>query len=240
MLNLPQVLFLKRTFDNWCGLSSRLFQKLKSFVSDNIIETRPSTISGELEVWYQNGKYVLHSPDANYSFDTLHRVFQKAFKRFEVKKRNPKNVLVLGFGAGSVATILCDELKLSPHITGVELDPEIIALAKKYFDLDRFSKLSIHLGDAAEFVQQEKTVYDLVVSDVFVDKQIPENLIQESYIENLIRLTAIGGMGMMNIIVETKAQREAQKQIIHWFNNRGVQTEAFRVSSINQLLAWKR
>jgi predicted O-methyltransferase YrrM len=240
MLNLPQILFLKRTFDNWCGLSSRLFQKLKSFVSDDIIETRPSTISGELEVWYQNGKYVLHSPDANYSFDTLHRVFQKAFKRYEVKKRNPKNVLVLGFGAGSVAAILCDELKLSPHITGVELDPEVIVLAKKYFDLDRFLELSRHLGDAAEFVQQEKASYDLIVSDVFVDKQIPENLIRESYIENLIRLTAIGGMGMMNIIAETKTQHERLSMLQSWFVNRGMKTEIFRMSSINQLLVWRR
>src|SRR5690606_1849650 len=125
-------------------------------------------------------------------------------------------------------------------ITGVELDPEVIALAKKYFDLDRFSKLSIHLGDAAEFVQQEKTVYDLVVSDVFVDKQIPENLIRESYAENLIRLTAFGGMGIMNVITETKSQHKAQKQIIQWFIDRGVQPEAFQVSSINQLLMWKR
>ena len=221
-------------------MASRIFQKIISFVSDDIIETRPSAVSGELEVWHQNGKYVLHSPNANYSFDTLHRVFQKAFKRYEVKKRNPKNVLILGFGAGSVATILCDELKLSPHITGVELDPEVLALAKKYFDLDRFSKLYIYTGDATEFVQQDKTLHDLIISDVFVDKNIPENLVRESYIENLIRLTAIGGLGMMNIIVETKAQRETRNQIIQWFNDRGVQTEAFRVSSINQVLAWKR
>lgn len=216
------------------------FEKLLSYVSGHIVETRPSAVSGELEVWHQNGKYVLHSPNANYSFDTLHRVFQKAFKRYEVKKRNPKNVLILGFGAGSVATILCDELKLSPHITGVELDPEVLALAKKYFDLDRFSKLYIYPGDATEFVQQDRTLHDLIISDVFVDKNIPENLVRESYIENLIRLTAIGGLGMMNIIVETKAQRETRNQIIQWFNDRGVQTEAFRVSSINQVLAWKR
>lgn len=215
------------------------FEKLLSYVSGQVVEARPSTVSGELEVWYQNGRYVLHAPGANYSFDTLHRVFQKAFKRYEIKKRNPKNVLVLGFGAGSVASILCDELKLSPAITGVELDPEVIALAKKYFDLDRFSKLSIHLGDAAEFVQQEKAQYDLIVSDVFVDKHIPENLIQENYIENLIRLTAIGGLGMMNVIVETKAQSETQKQVIQWFVDRGAQPESYRVSSINQLLIWK-
>ncbi|MCU0399207.1 MAG: hypothetical protein MUC73_14035, partial [Cyclobacteriaceae bacterium] len=57
-----------------------LGSKLISYVSGTLVEKRSSAISGELEVWFQNGRYVLHSPDANYSYDTLHRVFQKAFK----------------------------------------------------------------------------------------------------------------------------------------------------------------
>ncbi|MBX2964928.1 MAG: fused MFS/spermidine synthase [Cyclobacteriaceae bacterium] len=215
-------------------------RKLLSYLSGVIVEKRPSAVSGELEVWYQNSKHVLHSPDANYSFDTLHRVFQKAFKKFDIKKRNPKSVLILGFGAGSVATILCDELNLTPHITGVELDPEVIALAKKYFNLDRFSSLTIHVADAAEFISHENTQYDLLVSDVFVDKNLPDHLIQQAYIENLIRLTAKKGIGMMNVISETKAQRGNLEKLIMWFNEQGIETEIFRVSAINQIVAWHR
>jgi hypothetical protein len=50
-----------------------------SYISGSIIEKRTSAVSGQLEVWYQFGTHVLHSPEANYSYDTLHTVFQKAF-----------------------------------------------------------------------------------------------------------------------------------------------------------------
>lgn len=215
-------------------------QQLLSYVSGTIVEKRPSAVSGELEVWYQNGTYVLHSPDANYSFDTLHKIFQKTFRKFEVKKRSPKNALILGFGAGSVASILCDELNLSPEITGVELDPEVIDLAKKYFQLNRYKKLSIHITDAAEFIQQNKSTYDLVVSDVFIDKQVPESVVQKSYAEDLVRLTALDGMGMMNWICETRKQHRLRTSMEVWLSGLATKTEVYRASTVNYLLIWYR
>lgn len=211
-----------------------------SYVSGTIVEKRPSAVSGELEVWHQNGKYVLHSPDANYSFDMLHKIFQKTFKKFEVKKRNPKTVLILGFGAGSVASILYDEMKLSPEITGVELDPEVIDLAKKYFQLNRYEKLSIHLNDAASFVRQDKSAYDLVVSDVFIDKRVPETIMQKSYAEELVRLTARGGMGLMNWICETKEHQRYRASMEAWLTELETKTTVYHASSINYLLIWYR
>ncbi|QOI96789.1 MAG: fused MFS/spermidine synthase [Flammeovirgaceae bacterium] len=215
-------------------------QQILSYVSGTIVEKRPSAVSGELEVWYQNGTHVLHSPDANYSFDTLHKIFQKTFKKFEVKKRNPKTVLILGFGAGSVASILCDELKLSPEITGVEFDPVVIDLAKKYFQLNRHEKLSIHIADAAAFIQQSKSTYDLVVSDVFIDKQVPESVVQKAYAEDLVRLTARDGMGMMNWICETKTQHRLRTSMEAWLRSLATKTEVYRASSVNYLLIWYR
>ncbi|MCK6616783.1 MAG: fused MFS/spermidine synthase [Cyclobacteriaceae bacterium] len=215
-------------------------QHILSYVTGTVVEKRPSAVSGELEVWYQNGKHVLHASNANYSFDTLHKIFQKAFKKFEIKKRNPKNALILGFGAGSVASILCDELMLSPEITGVELDHQVIELAKKYFQLDRYENLSIHVSDAAEFAQQEKVTYDLVVSDVFVDKHMPEAIIQKSYAEDLVRLTARGGIGMMNWICETKEHHRFRASMEAWLNELAMKTDMYRASSINYLLIWYR
>lgn len=213
-------------------------QQILSYVSGTIVEKRPSAVSGELEVWYQNGRYVLHSPDANYSFDTLHRVFQKAFKKLDVKKRNPKTVLILGFGAGSVATILCDELKLTPDITGIELDPEVISLARKYFDLDRFKKLNLQIADAAEFVASCRTKFDLVISDVFVDKHVPDKMLTTMYTKHLFRLTAKGGLGMMNIITETKEQHHQLHLILQTLKDSGFSHTSFRSSSINSIISW--
>lgn len=215
-------------------------RNLLSYISGTVVERRYSKISGELEVWYQSGKYVLHSPDANYSFDTLHRVFQKAFKNLAVKKRNPKCVLILGFGAGSVATILTEELNLNPAITGVELDPDVIELAHKYFQLDRFTDLKLIQEDAAVFAAQCQDSFDLLVSDVFIDKKIPEKFLTSEYISNLIRLTSKNGMGMMNMIAETTMQQHQLREICKTVEKSGVTCSSIRVSAINTMVCWTR
>jgi spermidine synthase len=214
--------------------------KLLSYVSGTLVEKRSSAISSELEVWFQNGRYVLHSPDANYSYDTLHRVFQKAFKKLSVRKLNPERVLILGFGAGSIAGILCDEMKLKPRITGIELDPEVVSLAKKYFQLERFTHLDLVITDAAQFVQSFKLTVNLLVSDVFIDKTIPEHVLSEAYVQNLVRLTAKGGLGVINMITETKVQRGQLARIKDYIQQAGATTEFFPVSSINTIVSWKK
>jgi spermidine synthase len=213
-------------------------KQVLSYVAGTIVEKRPSRISGELEVWYQSGKYVLHSPDANYSFDTLHRIFQKAFKKLSITKRNPKQVLILGFGAGSVAHILRKELLLNASITGVEADPEVIALARKYFELDAIDNLTIQLADAAQFASTCTATFDLVISDVFVDKEIPEEVLSQAYASDLVRLTRASSIGMMNMIIETSEQRNNLKRMMNYLQQAGASVEPLRITSINTLLVW--
>lgn len=217
----------------------KTLNKVFSYISGSIVEKRTSRISGELEVWYQNGKYVLHSPEANYSYDTLHRVFQRAFIKLNVKKRNPKNALILGFGAGSVATILCDELLLTPTLTGIEADQEVIHLAYTYFNLQRFSNLSLQISDAAEFLQSCTKQFELVVSDVFVDKHIPKEVLTDAYLENLVRCTARNGMGMINAIAETKDQRKQVEGIMKKIKQTGMRTVSIQASPINVIISWE-
>ena len=71
-----------------------------------------SPVNGILEVWYISGKYQLDSDNSNYSFGSLHRLFQQVFLKVGLKERNPENLLLLGFGAGSVVSIIRDELKM--------------------------------------------------------------------------------------------------------------------------------
>lgn len=95
-------------------------------------------------------------------------MFRKAFSRFNIRERDISNTLILGFGTGSVASILCDEYKKDVHLTGVEKDPVVIDLAKKYFHIDRYKNLSLHIEDAGDFVENCDKKFDLVVGDIFV------------------------------------------------------------------------
>ena len=139
------------------------------------MEERKGAVTPRLEIYLSNGRYILDSARVNYSFGRLHAVFRKAFSRFNIRERDISNTLILGFGTGSVASILCDEYKKDVHLTGVQKDPEVIDLAKKYFHIDRNKNLLLHIEDAGDFVENCGKKFDLVVGDIFVGADVPEN-----------------------------------------------------------------
>jgi SAM-dependent methyltransferase len=77
-----------------------------------------------------------------------------------------RRVLLLGLGGGSVARIV-RELAPSARITGVEIDPEVVALARRHLGLDAVG-VDVVLSDAAAYLARCRTRFDAVIEDVFV------------------------------------------------------------------------
>ena len=77
-----------------------------SYMYPTIIETREGSVTPYLEITKSNGKYVLNSHNANYSFGGLHILFDAFFKQINIKQYQIQSVLLLGMGAGSVVTLL--------------------------------------------------------------------------------------------------------------------------------------
>lgn len=124
---------------------------------------------GMLEVRWEGGRKVLNSAHGNQSFGSLHRVWQQAFARIDLRAFPPANVLLLGLGAGSVPAILRKELGCDAPITAVEIDPGIVQLGRSEFELADHADLSIVLGDATVRVHALPERYALVVVDLFED-----------------------------------------------------------------------
>jgi len=182
---------------------------LSSFAISQKTEERKSDVSGRVEVSYTRGRYVLDSANVNYSFGGLHAVFQKAFSQFNVKDRNIRNVLILGFGSGSVASILKEEYGKDVAITGVEKDAAIIGLAKKYFSIDKYD-LTLHCADAYDFVQEASLPsFDLIVVDVFVNISVPEKFQDERFISSLNKLLPPDGILFYNFIARDEKTRNS-------------------------------
>ena len=70
-------------------------------------------VTPRLQIHLSDGEYTLDSTHVNYSFGGLHLVFRKAFARFNIRQTEIADALVLGFGTGSVASILFDGKKTS-------------------------------------------------------------------------------------------------------------------------------
>jgi SAM-dependent methyltransferase len=119
---------------------------------------------------------------------------------------NRRRVLLLGLAAGSVGQAV-RALDPTAEIVGVELDREVVRVARRHFGLDRLG-IELVVGDALEFLRRDRRKFDLVVEDLFVGPsrsvRKPDWLLGEGY--SLIRRRLRpGGYVVSNTIHEMPA-----------------------------------
>lgn len=193
----------------------RKWLKAISYLYDLQVEVASSSLNPFIEVTYHNGRYVLNTKLANYSFSSLHKIFQDVFKDLKVKQGNYTNILVLGLGAGSIVSILRDEYKVSTPITAVELDSEILRLGKKYFGLNDYENLNIVEQDAYDYVLNCNDKFDLIAVDLFVDLDVPDKFASEEFLKALNKLLLPKGLLVFNTVVNNKKQKAHSIEVSH-------------------------
>ena len=169
-----------------------------SYLTEVHIESSPSELNPHLYVSLVRGRLQLCTGNAIYSFEDLYDNFSKTFDRFRKDYVPGKEVLILGFGLGSVPIIL--EQKYGPNFrfTGVDADESVVDLANRYA-LDKIkSPIEISVAPAEYFAGMTTQKFDLIAMDVFLDDKIPENLQTEEYLETLKSLLKPGGLLLYN------------------------------------------
>jgi spermidine synthase len=97
--------------------------------------------------------------------------------------RQPRRVLLLGLGGGSVGRAV-RTLDPEAEIVGVEWNADVLRLARSHLALDRLG-LELVAGDALEYLRRERRRFDLIVEDLFVGPsrsvRKPDWLLDEGY-----------------------------------------------------------
>lgn len=79
----------------------------------------------------------------------------------------PKNVLMVGLGAGSLAKFIYHHFP-DCRITAVEINPQVVFVAEQYFNLpDDPTRLEVQLGCAADYMLAGGPSFDLILVDGF-------------------------------------------------------------------------
>ncbi len=179
-----------------------MIKRVLSFLLPIKIHQKKSVYSKNLEVTWNNGYLVLDSENTNYSFGSLQRVLKKGLKYIGYERiQNFQSILVLGVAGGSVIETLKKEVKFEGKITGVEIDADVIELARKYFGLGNYNNVSIVNDDAFEFVLKTKEKYDLIIIDIFQDTTMPNFLFEDFFINRINFLLNVNGFILFNTMI---------------------------------------
>jgi spermidine synthase len=186
---------------------------LSSFAGEQLIAHYPSKFGPDIEVCLINGRYQINAGSVNYSFGPLHDAFRRYFNLDPPQLTEEAAILILGFGAGSVASILRSERNLPNPITGVELDAMMVKAGQEHFNIGRLVNVDIVIDDAFEFIKNCDRQFNLIVVDLYIDDKVPEKFMQDSFIVEIGRCINPGGKLVFNKLVSDEKTSNELKHL---------------------------
>lgn len=168
----------------------------------------PSRHSGTLELTWINGRKVVDSAHANYSFGSLQKILEIGLQ--QVYQPKIQSVLVLGLGAGSVVQSLREKFKYQGFIQAVEWEAVLIELACKEYGICANTHLQIACADAEEYLASDPNTYDLLIVDLFIDNQVPEQFLSAEWAAQLEAHLNQAGSIVLNLGMKPDVLVQAQ------------------------------
>jgi spermidine synthase len=114
-----------------------------------------------------------------------------------------ETMLMVGLGGGSVSEYFLrhvPELK----VVSVELDPGVVAAAKKYFGVTESPRHRIATGDGRVFLARNKAKYDIVMIDAFRGGYVPFHLLTHEFYTLLASRLEPDGVAVLNLRAGTQ------------------------------------
>ena len=114
-------------------------------------------------------------------------------------KPDAMRTLVIGLGGGSVVKRMWRDYP-PMHIDAVEIDPDVVDVAREYFALPDDERIAVAIGDGREFLRRNRHTYDIVIIDAFDDDEVPRHLTTDEFMREVHDRLAPGGVVVYNVI----------------------------------------
>jgi len=143
----------------------------------------------------------------------------------------PKRVLFVGLGGGTLPIVF---RKYYPniHIDSIELDPEVVEVARRYFGLREDDRMRVYTGDGRVHIRRfvrEGRAYDLVFLDAFRGGYIPYHLTTKEFMELVRRLVGQEGSVISNLRPGFESYHYQRRTIAAVFRNQWSYGQQFNV-----------
>lgn len=184
---------------------------IKNYFFPEVLQKFKSKFNSDIELVKFGGHLRLDMGGLTQSGWIIEQIWSKALKKLITRDFSPKNILILGFGAGSSAKLLHKRWP-NAKITGVEIDPVVIDISKKYFNVAKIPKLKIVNADAVKFLTVQKpNSFDLILVDCYLGDQVPAKLSSQTFLK---KLTQVSDKVLINRLFWT----DYQKKTIDWLD----------------------
>jgi hypothetical protein len=109
----------------------------------------------------------------------------------------PRRLAILGDAAGTVARAYGHYFPAT-RVDAVELDGELTAIGKRYFDL-RGPRLHLYTADARPWLSARRARYDAIFLDAYRQPYIPFYLVTKEFFAALRKHLRAGGVVIVNV-----------------------------------------
>ena len=184
------------------------WKKYLSYIKEMHIESAPSDINPHLYVSMEKGKLQLCTQNAIYSYGENYHNFAETFAQLDLTHISNEEVLILGFGLGSIPILLENSFGTSAQYTGIELDENVLYLYDKYVGDTIQSPIQLICANAEIYAATCQQKYKLICSDIFLDNEIPDAFFELDYLEHVARLVDSDGLVILNTLALTEANQQ--------------------------------
>lgn len=112
--------------------------------------------------------------------------------------REPRRALVVGVGGGALPMFLRAVLP-GAHIDAVDVHPEVLEVARRYFGLREDAALHTHVADGRSFIETPGPAYDVILLDAYGARSIPRHLVTAEFLRAVLARLAPGGAVVSNV-----------------------------------------
>lgn len=130
----------------------------------------------------------------------------------------PKKLLMIGFGGGSLSNYLYERIP-GLEVDGVDIDGEVIRLARAWFGVPDDPRYRTHAADGRLFVEQapQDQRWDMIILDAFRGVFVPFHLKTVEYYQSLLDHLTPDGVVVANLHNATEMYSHDRNTFAHVF-----------------------
>ena len=162
------------------------------------IQVIDDTVKKERYVRNQKKEYTQGGIYLNFPDKLRFEFTQMVFVSLAFMDKDPKDVLFVGLGAGAMPKYFTARYR-DANIDIAEIDPDMVAVAQKYFYFKENVRMKVHAEDGRLFVKRTMKKYDWIVLDAYQNDYIPFHLTTLEFLKEVKSRLKDDGVVVANI-----------------------------------------